>query len=61
MSGVKLGWIDFSKEHRNKVISVMHLLTEPGAMDELGVGVVRDVFSISFPRYFDYPDTSQIF
>ncbi|MDY0152104.1 MAG: DUF6361 family protein, partial [Candidatus Cloacimonas sp.] len=55
MSGVKLGWIDFSKEHRNKVISVMHLLTEPGAMDELGVGVVRDVFSNIF-----FPGTSTI-
>jgi hypothetical protein len=55
VSGVKLGWIDFSKEHRNKVISVMHLLTEPGAMDELGVGVVRDVFSNIF-----FPGTSTI-
>ncbi|MDD2228751.1 MAG: DUF6361 family protein [Candidatus Cloacimonetes bacterium] len=55
MSGVKLGWIDFSKEHRNKVISVMHLLTEPGAVDELGIGVVRDVFSNIF-----FPGTSTI-
>ena len=55
MSGVKLGWIDFSKEHRNKVISVMHLLTEPGAVDELGIGVVRDAFSNTF-----FPGTSTI-
>jgi len=55
VSEVKLGWIDFSKEHRNKVISVMHLLTEPGAMDELGVGVVRDAFSNIF-----FPGTSTI-
>ncbi len=33
----------------------MHLLTEPGAMDELGVGVVRDVFSNIF-----FPGTSTI-
>lgn len=55
MSAIRIGWIDFSKEHRNKVISVMHLLTEPGAMDELGVGVVRDVFSNIF-----FPGTSTI-
>lgn len=55
MSAIRIGWIDYSKEHRNKVISVMHLLTEPGAMDELGVGVVRDVFSNIF-----FPGTSTI-
>ena len=55
MSGVKLGWIDFSKEHRNKVISVMHLLSESVAMDELGVGIVRDAFSNIF-----FPGTSTI-
>lgn len=55
MSEIKLGWVDFSKEHRNKVMNVMHLLTEPGAMDELGVGVVRDVFSNIF-----FPGTSTI-
>lgn len=55
MSGVKLGWIDFSKEHRNQVISVLHLLTAPEAVDELGIGVVRDAFSNIF-----FPGTSTI-
>lgn len=55
VSGVKLGWIDFSKEHRNKVISVMHLLSEPEAVDELGIGIVRDAFSNIF-----FPGTSTI-
>ena len=55
MSKVQLGWIDFSKEHRNKVISVMHLLTEPEAIDELGIGIVRDAFSNIF-----FPGTSTI-
>lgn len=50
MSGIKLGWIDISKDQRNKVLSVMHLLSEAGTMDELGVGIVRDTFSdLMFP------------
>ncbi|MDP2173808.1 MAG: DUF6361 family protein, partial [Candidatus Cloacimonadaceae bacterium] len=55
MSAIRIGWIDFSKEHRNKVISVMHLLTEPEAVDELGIGVIRDAFSNLF-----FPGTSTI-
>ena len=47
---MELGWIDFSKEERNKVLSVIDLLSEPGAVDELGVGIIRDGFSnIFFP------------
>lgn len=55
MSAIRIGWIDFSKEHRNKVISVMHLLTEPETLDELGIGIIRDAFS-----YFFFPGTSTI-
>ena len=36
------GWIDFSKEHRDRVFSVVKLLKEGGTVDELGIGVVRD-------------------
>ena len=50
MNRLQLGWIDFSKEQRNKVLSVINLLSEPGAVDELGVGIIRDAFSdIFFP------------
>lgn len=42
---MEIGWIDFSKEERNKVLSVIDLLSEPGAVDELGIGVIRDGFS----------------
>jgi predicted nucleic acid-binding protein len=45
-----IGWIDFSKRDRDKVRGVLDLLEEPGAVDELGVGAVRDAFSdILFP------------
>ncbi len=45
-----IGWIDFSSEHREKVKSVIDLLSTPGVIDELGIGVIRDSFSDSlFP------------
>lgn len=45
-----LGWVDFSSEHREKVKSVIDLLSIPGVIDELGIGVIRDSFSDSlFP------------
>ncbi len=52
---MQLGWIDFSKKDRQKVLDVMNLLQEPGAVDELGIGIVRDAFA----NYF-FPGTSTI-
>lgn len=52
---MSLGWIDFSKDERNKVLNVIHLLDEPGAVDELGIGAVRDAFA----DYF-FPGTSTV-
>ena len=52
---MQLGWIDFSKEERNKVLNVIHLLEEPGAVDELGLGVIRDAFADCF-----FPGTSTV-
>lgn len=40
-----IGWIDFSSEHRDKVRTVLDLLSAPGVVDELGIGVVRDSFA----------------
>lgn len=50
-----LGWIDFSKTERNKVLTVLALLTEKDALDELGIAPVRDGFSNMF-----FPGTSTI-
>lgn len=55
MQSIKIGWIDFSKEQRNKVMSVINLLSEPGVIDELGIGIVRDAFADIF-----FPGTSTI-
>lgn len=52
---MQIGWIDISKEQRNKVLSVLRLLAEPGALDELGIGTIRDAFSDIF-----FPGTSTI-
>lgn len=52
---MQLGWVDFSKEDRQKVYDVMNLLQEQGAVDELGIGVIRDAFA----NYF-FPGTSTI-
>lgn len=50
-----LGWIDFSKSERSKVLSVLDLLTEAGTLDELGIAPVRDGFANLF-----FPGTSTI-
>lgn len=52
---MQLGWIDFSREDREKVLDVINLLQEPGAVDEIGIGVVRDAFANIF-----FPGTSTV-
>ena len=51
----QLGWIDFSKEDRQQALDVINLLSEQGAVDELGIGIIRDAFA----NYF-FPGTSTI-
>ena len=50
-----LGWIDFSKTERSKVLTVLDMLTEKGTLDELGIAPIRDGFSNLF-----FPGTSTI-
>lgn len=52
---MELGWIDFSKTERSKVLSVLELLSQKGTLDELGIAPVRDGFSNIF-----FPGTSTI-
>jgi hypothetical protein len=50
LNPIQLGWIDYSSEHRNKVLAVLHALSAPEAVDELGIGLIRDGFAdILFP------------
>ena len=41
----QLGWVDFSSDERNKVKLVLAALNEPGTLDELGIGQIRDAFA----------------
>jgi hypothetical protein len=40
-----IGWIDFSKNDKNRVGSVLDLLTPEGMVDELGMGTIRDALA----------------
>jgi len=42
---MQLGWIDFSKNERNKIIQTLKILEDSAALDELGIGVIRDGYS----------------
>ncbi|WP_269802668.1 hypothetical protein [Marinobacter sp. G11] len=37
-----IGWVDFSSSDREKVSQVLAMLQEPGTLDELGIGQIRD-------------------
>lgn len=37
---MQIGWIDFSKSDRDKVLGVIQLFAEQTAMDELGIGTM---------------------
>ena len=50
-----LGWIDFSKTERSKILSVLDLLGERGVLDEMGISQIRDAYSDLF-----FPGTSTI-
>lgn len=52
---MQIGWIDFSNKDRKKSLNVIRLLDEDGAVDELGIGRVRDAFSDKF-----FPATSTL-
>lgn len=55
MNPLQLGWIDYSSEHKNKVMAVLDLLSQKGAVDELGIGQIRDGFADMF-----FPGTSTL-
>ncbi|MTK09599.1 MAG: hypothetical protein F8N38_21235 [Hungatella sp.] len=47
---MQIGFIDFSKEERNKILATLKLIGEQTALDELGIGVIRDAYAdILFP------------
>lgn len=52
---MEIGWIDFSKTDRDKVVGILDLLSEQGVLDELGIAQIRDGFSNLF-----FPGTTTV-
>ena len=52
---MQIGWIDFSDTDRKKALGVMTMMDEQGAVDEIGIGRIRDAFANIF-----FPGTSTI-
>lgn len=50
-----VAWLDLSEKNRQEMQEHLQLLTEPGTLDELGIGQVRDTFSNLF-----FPGTSTL-
>lgn len=47
-----LGWVDFSSTDREQVSKILAMLREPGTLDELGVGQIRDAYAdLLFPGF----------
>lgn len=47
-----IGWIDFSSTDRKRVHEVLALVKEPGTLDELGFGQLRDAYADTlFPGF----------
>ena len=44
-SSMQMGWIDFSKKERGDVTTILRLLGTSSALDEIGIGTIRDGFS----------------
>lgn len=52
---MRLGWIDFSPSDKKKVVDVLNMYADKGAVDELGIGTIRDAFANFF-----FPGSSTI-
>lgn len=52
VSKSQLGWVDFSADDRDRVKHALKQLSEPGTLDELGIGALRDGFAdLMFPGF----------
>ena len=52
---MQLGWIDFSDTDRKQALGILTMMDEPSAVDEIGIGRLRDAFANIF-----FPGTSTI-
>ena len=50
MDKMEIGFVDYSIEERDQILSTLSLLTEHTVLDELGIGTLRDAYSeLLFP------------
>lgn len=52
---MELGWVSFSRTDTNKMLGLLDALRTPGAVDEIGIGIIRDGFADLF-----FPGTSTV-
>ena len=50
-----LTWLDSSEHERRSVLELVSALNEPGTLDELGIGTIRDTIADTL-----FPGTSTI-
>jgi hypothetical protein len=43
----ELGWVFFSKEHKEAASTIIKMMASEGMVDELGIGAIRDAFANS--------------
>ena len=54
-SASTLSWLDSSEHERRNVLELVSVLNEPGTLDELGIGTIRDTIAGTL-----FPGTSTI-
>ena len=55
VSNSTLSWLDSSEQERRTVLELVSALNEPGTLDELGIGIIRDTIANAL-----FPGTSTI-
>ena len=45
---MRIGWVDYSKDDREKSLEILNSIYEQGTLDELGIAPIRDFFSETF-------------
>lgn len=59
---MNIDWIDYSDSDQKKTMVVLRLFQEQGAVDESGIGIIRDGFAnYLIPRNLNYPGSCEIF
>ncbi len=55
-------WLDYSEQHRQKMLDAIAVFGERTTRDELGIGVVRDTFAdVFFSRISTIQTTAKYF